>query len=158
MARPLGSAAGDFTRRLGKLSTAVKRGRRDTVSAMALAAKKAQNDQIKRDTGDMHLSGVGRRGARVGTRFDLSADRANVRATGPLHFVAHPMSPHRIPKVRTRGRRRVAVIPGVGVRAHAMHPGTRGKDTWRAGRRKAQRPVTQAAERRTANIIRRGFS
>lgn len=158
MARQIGDAAGDFAVRFGKLAAASKRGREDTLKQMGLAAKAAQNDQIRRDTGDMRLSGVGRRGARVGSRFDMRQGRVEVKATGPLHFVAHPMSPHRIPRERTRGRRRYAVIPGVGVRSSVQHPGTKGKDTWRKGTRRARRPISDAARDRMANAIRRGFS
>ena len=158
VSRPLSTAGTDFSQRFVKLATSVKRGRRDTLRDMGMAAKKAQVQQIRVDTGDMRLSGVGRRGARVGARFDSESDsRVKVFATGPLHFVAHPMSPHRIPKQRRRGRRRYVVIPGVGVRAWAQHPGTRGKDTWNRGAKKARPDVTKAAESRLANVIKRGF-
>ncbi|MEO6570323.1 MAG: hypothetical protein ABIO83_02135 [Ilumatobacteraceae bacterium] len=159
MAKPLSRAGPDFVQRLSKLSTAVEKGKRDTLQQAALEAKRVQVDEIRRDTGDGRLSGVGKRGAKVGARFDFRGDgQVVVKATGPLHFVANPMSPHRIPKLRTSGRRRFIVIPGVGVRANAMHPGTRGKNTWVDGRRQAEPKITKVMQSETANIVKRGFS
>lgn len=156
---PIGNAGRDFVVRFRRMSTAVERGRKDTIVAASLAAKKVHADTIRKDTGDSRLSGVGKRGAKVGARFDMKRpDRAEVKATGPLHFVAHPMSPHRIPKARgERARKRYAVIPGVGVRAYANHPGTKGKNTWNKATRKAQSAATRELQRETRTIIKRAF-
>ena len=106
----------------------------------------------------MRLSGVGRRGAKVGARFDIKGDGVDVKATGPLHFVANPMSPHRIPKQRgPRARKRYAVIPGVGVRAYANHPGTRGKNTWNRQSRKAREAASAQIRDRYTKIARKAF-
>ena len=126
----------------------------------ANAAKTEQLGVIRRDVGsDLRLSGVGKRGAKVGVRYDLAgSDRVTVKATGPLHFVAHPMGAHQIPKKRgKRARRRYAVIPGVGVRAWARHPGTSGKDTWNRGAKRARPKMTKAIDQKTSKIIKRGF-
>jgi len=159
MVAPLSKAGGDFAARLGKIGKAVQTSRKDTLTAMGTAAKREHADTIRADTGDSRLSGVGKRGAKVGARFDLvGGDRVEVKATGPLHFVANPMSPHRIPKSRARGRRRYAVIPGVGVRAWANHPGTSGKNTWKRGVPAARKKVTKVADDRVADTIRKAFS
>lgn len=80
------------------------------------------------------LRGVGKRGAKVGVRYDVLGDKALVRATGPFHLLERDTKEHRIPKVRgARARKRVVVIPGVGVRAWANHPGTKGKHPWAKG-------------------------
>ena len=138
--RPLGQAGNDLAKRLGKIASATERGRKDTLVAAGLAGKDIHTATIRRDSGgDSRLSGVGKRGAKVGARFDIKGDRVVMKATGPLHFVAHPMQPHRIPKKRgSRARRRYVVIPGVGVRSSAQHPGTRGKNTWNRASRRAQ--------------------
>lgn len=157
--KPLGNAGADFGRRLGKIAMAVDRGRRDTLTSAALAAKAEQERMIRRDSGgDMRLSGVGRRGAKVGARYDVRGNRVEVKAIGPLHFVAHDTKAHRMPRVRgRRARRRYVVIPGVGVRAYAMHPGTRGKDTWNRGREAAAPKVTKIMRSELANVVKRGF-
>ena len=158
--RSIVHAGPDFTHRLKALSTSIEKGRRDTLVAAGVAGKRAHAAVIQRDSGgDSRLSGVGKRGAKVGVRFDIRGERLTMKATGPLHFVANPMSPHRIPRVRktNRAKRRVVVIPGVGVRAHARHPGTKGKNTWRRGVTSARPKVTKVMRSETANIIKRGF-
>lgn len=94
------------------------------------------------------LRGVGKRGAKVGVRYDLKANSAYVRATGPLHLLERNTKAHRIPRQRktTRAKKRLLVIPGVGVRAFADHPGTRGKHPWAKGVA-AARPVQERAHR-----------
>jgi len=160
---PLSSAGDDFARRLDRLGSTVRKAQRPAVTSAALAAKKAQLEVMRTDTGgDLRLSGVGRRGARVGVRFFVQGDReALVRATGPVHFVAHPMSPHRIPRQRSaRGRRRYVIVPGAdrgGVRSSAQHPGTRGKNTWRRGRRKASVAVENEVVEKMGKAIAQGF-
>jgi len=84
---------------------------------------------------DLKLRGVGKKGARIGVRYDYTGpSSALVRATGPFHLIESDTVGHRIPKVRgSRARRRVVVIPGVGVRAFANVKGTKGKHPWAKG-------------------------
>lgn len=100
----------------------------------SMEAKTILTSSIRQAVGpDMRMSGVGRRGAKVGVQWDIKGHTnptSLVRATGPLHFVERSSRPHRIPKLRARGRKRYAVIPGVGVRASANHPGTKAKRPW----------------------------
>lgn len=80
------------------------------------------------------LRGVGKKGARIGVRYDIANNKALVRATGPFHLLERDTKAHRIPKVRgSRARKRVVVIPGVGVRAFANVKGTKGKHPWEKG-------------------------
>lgn len=90
-----------------------------------LAAAGVQNGKLR---------GVGKRGAKIGVRYDVAGDTALVRATGPFQLIERDTKAHRIPKVRgARARKRVVAIPGVGVRAWANHPGTKGKHPWAKG-------------------------
>lgn len=57
----------------------------------------------------------------------------------------------------TGGRKAVLNIPGVGFRRSARHPGTRGKDTWNEGRRKATVKVREVINRESDNVIRDAF-
>lgn len=93
---------------------------------------------------------VGKKGAKVGVRFDLPAPhKAVVRMTGPAHLLESDTQAHRIPRGTIgRGRRQRAntkkiFIPGVGVRAYANHPGTRGKHPWAKGIRLSLPKVDQ---------------
>jgi hypothetical protein len=49
------------------------------------------------------------------------------------------------------------VIPGVGVRRSAQHPGTKGKYPWRKGNAAAEEKVQQVLTSKTATVIRRNF-
>lgn len=152
----LSKAGSDFARRVGRLATAVDKGRTETLRKAGMVGKSEHVDLLRRDSGgDLRLSGVGKRGARIGARFDMDgAGRVTVKATGPVQFLANPMSPHRIPRQRSRGRRRVVVIPGVGVRAFANHPGTPGKDSWNRAVPEARRKVTKVMLDEYGNIVR----
>lgn len=156
MSLSLSKAGPDFARRVGRIATSVDKGRKETLRQAGMVGKKEHADLLRRDSGgDSRLSGVGKRGARIGARFDMVGEGAvAVKATGPVHFLANPMSPHRIPRQRARGRRRVVVIPGVGVRAYANHPGTPGKDSWNRAVPEARRKVAKVMLNEYGNIIR----
>jgi hypothetical protein len=82
--------------------------------------------------GSGRLRGVGKKGGTIGVRYDvLGPDRVVVRATGQFQLLESNTKAHRIPKMRSR--QRVVVIPGIGVRAWANHPGTKGKHPWAKG-------------------------
>jgi hypothetical protein len=164
MVKPLSQLPADLTKRVTRIDKAINDSIRDTVRAAAIAAKDAQLDEMRGDTGgDLILSRVrSGKGARIGTRYDLTGTGKNtlatIRATGPVPLVANPTKPHPIPKVGPRARRRKRLaIPGVGVRMNANHPGTRGKDTWNDGRVKAVPRVTAIVERRTDNAVTKAF-
>jgi hypothetical protein len=160
MARDISHMAGDLTRRVEKIDRAIDTNTRDIVREGAIAAKKAQLDEMRSDAGgDLRLSHVGRRGANIGARFDLRGTgrttSAEIKATGPVPILANPTKPHRIP--RARKGRRVISIPGIGVRASANHPGTKGKDTWVKGREKAQPRVKTVIGRKTDEVVTKAF-
>lgn len=80
------------------------------------------------------LRGVGKKGQKIGVRYDIVGKAALVRATGPFHLIERDNKDHRTPKVRgARARKRVVVIPGVGVRAYANVKGSKGKHPWAKG-------------------------
>jgi len=83
------------------------------------------------------LRGVGKRGARLSVRYTVTGAgveaRARVSAEGPFQLIEADTQAHIIPKARTRGARRYVVIPNVGVRSLAHHPGTKGKHPWAKG-------------------------
>jgi hypothetical protein len=157
LVRDISHLGKDLTDRAVKLDRAVKRGARDITLAGAKVAKDAQLDVMRPDSGgDLRLSGVGRRGAAIGARYDLRGDTADIKATGPLPLIANPIKAHRIPKARGR-RRKVLAIPGIGVRASAMHPGTKGKDTWNRGRERATPRIKTAVSRKSDEVVRKAF-
>jgi hypothetical protein len=155
--RDISHLGSDLTKRAQHLDQAVKRGARDIVLAGGKAGRDAQLDVLGPDSGgDYRLSHVGKRGARVGARYDLRGDTADIKATGPVPLLANPIRPHRIPRANRR-RRGVIVIPGVGVRASANHPGTRGKDSWNKGRERAKPRIKTAVARKSDEVVRKAF-
>lgn len=157
MTKTLAQMPADIAARVKKIDAAIKNGEREMLTAGAVAAKRAQLEVMQRDAGgDLRLSHVGKRGARIGARFDLVAGEAFVKATGPVPLLANPTKPHTIPRA---GRRRPKglLIPGVGVRASVNHPGTKGKDTWNRGRESAQPKIRAAIGEKSDAIVRRAF-
>jgi len=160
--RDISHLAGDLTRRLDKIEQAIEQSAHSSMRQAAVVAKDAQLEQMRTDAGgDLRLSRVrSGKGAAIGARYNLSGvgttTTAEVSATGPLPLLTNPMPPHRIPKTGGR-RRKPLVIPGVGVRASAEHPGTKGKDTWNKGRERARPRVTTVIGRNTDQAVRKAF-
>jgi hypothetical protein len=161
--KPFSQAGADISARMTKLATAIQAGNRETLTAALKVAKAEHVKVIDADSGgDGRLSRMGRNGAKVGARYDIvnstGADvSGKVGKTGPLHILANPTKPHQIPRQRARGRRRYVVIPGVGVRSSAQHPGTKGKNTWARGRKQAEPHVKREVSKRTTNILKRAM-
>jgi hypothetical protein len=131
MARDLADLARSASATADALQVAQKIG----VRKAALHVTTAIRLEIRKVTGDMKLSGVGRRGARVGAKYDIKGTvnpTAFITATGPLHLIERDTSPHRVPRNRRSGRKRYAVIGGHPY-DHADHPGTAGKHPFERG-------------------------
>jgi hypothetical protein len=106
---------------------------RRATNAAALEVKGVLLAEMRRAAPNLRLN-VGKRGKKIGVSYQpgASSGTAVIRATGPVQLIESATKPHRIPRERRRGRR-VVVIPGLGVRAWANHPGTRGKHPWSKG-------------------------
>lgn len=126
--------------------------------------------------GDQVLSRVrSGKGARVDVRVTLQGSGTGTRAVvlpvGPVSLVENDTRAHRIPfqylAERTGGRRSysmarrrraqragVVVIPGVGVRAHVRHRGTRGQHPVGNAMRMAGREAGQAGAEVFARAVR----
>jgi len=138
----------------------------DDVADLDLAVVKEASQATKEAVlkrAPARLSGVGKRGAKLGVRYNVSNStepKSLVFATGPFQLIENNTKAHRIPKERKQrkgARRRLAVIPGVGPRAWAMHPGTKGQHPWAKGVKAAEPEVAALLEKRTTLAIRRIF-
>lgn len=69
------------------------------------------------------------KGVKVGVTVKMERGGALVRATKPAHLAINPTKAHRIKPRRRRGKKAI-LIPGVGPRANAQHPGTKGTRSW----------------------------
>lgn len=170
MPRPLNALPSDVRRKVQAMERAVVRDRAAIVRQAANEAAEQQRQIVARDTGgDMKLSGVGRRrgrpgGRAVGVRVRMAGNTAEVLASGPMPLIDRPIPPHTITSafgrgrgVTASGRRAVIRIPGVGFRASAQHPGTRGKDTWDRGKRQALPAADREIDRETTRRLTQAF-
>lgn len=118
-------------------------------------------------------------GVRVNVNKRKTSPSALIAAKGPLQIINNDTSGHVIRSTRARGRQRkgfvgptlpgqfsksngrfmgpekaaVLSIPGIGARASARHPGTKGKNTWQVGAKQAHPAATKIMRGRTFNVI-----
>jgi hypothetical protein len=125
--------------------------------------------------------GNARVGVRVTVNKSKSKPSALIAATGPLQIINNPTAGHVIRSAYLNGKGRkgfvgptaggqfsarkknfigpvasqkMAInIPGIGFRASARHPGTKGKQTWQHGRTKAEPVIRKAMGTRTFNVV-----
>lgn len=129
---------GQFVVKTNKMVGELGRLENSTVKLAAQTVKTSVLTQLQiAGVQDQRLRGVGKRGAKIGVTYPpVTGNSTLVRATGPFQFIESDTKAHRIPRERAargRARKRYAVIPGVGVRAYADHPGTKGKHPWQKG-------------------------
>jgi hypothetical protein len=131
----MADSVAQFVAKTGKMGNELTRLEHRMVETAALAVKRSVTAQmVAAGVKGGRLRGVGKRGARIGVRYDIKDKKALVRATGPFHLIERDTKAHRVPKQRgVRARKRVVVIPGVGVRAYANVKGTKGKHPWEKG-------------------------
>ena len=123
------------TRMAAQLPGELQKGQKTGVRRSALFVTKAIRAEIRAATGDSRLSGVGRRGARVGAGYDVKGNvnpTALITARGPLHLVERKTNPHTIAP-RRRGRRKALALADGGFAAYANHPGTPAKRPFEKG-------------------------
>lgn len=160
---------------------------RTTRKAAEAAKREQEAELRRDSGGDMVLSGTARRGRgarRVGATIRIvnrnsTNVTAEIKAVGPVPLIANDTVGHVIRSAYVRGayrssrsggqifgpaapaitgnRRAVLNIPGVGFRRSARHPGTRGKNTWNEGRRKATIVVREVINRESDNVVRDAF-
>jgi hypothetical protein len=106
--------------------------------------------------GNNRLSGVGRRGARVGARYDVNTGpnpSALISAKGPLHLLEHPTRPHNIAPKRKKALR---FANGV-VRGSADHPGTQPSRPFERGYLATRGETGVIFDREIQNAIRKAL-
>ena len=122
------NSLGDVARMAEALPRELQAAQLRGINAAALHVTKGIRGEIRAVTGDMRLSGVGRRGARVGARYDVKGTvnpTAIIMATGPLHFVEHPTESHDIaPRRRKKGKKGALRLRDGSYARRVLHPGT----------------------------------
>jgi hypothetical protein len=155
----------DLTRMVSALPGELQQAQVAGVRKSALLITRSIRDEIRTATGgDSRLSGVGRRGARVGARFDVKGSvnvTALIRATGPMQLIEFDTSPHDIQgrkrRRAARGGGKVGVLRfadgGFSMTAH--HPGTTGKHPFRRGWVKSRHRAGPTFDAEVQRAIRR---
>lgn len=132
-----------FGRKMSRLAGDMRHTDRRVANAGALVVKTQVQQELRLAAPRGRLN-VGKRGRRVGVRYDLLDHAARVKMTGPAQLLERPTKPHRIPRDTRRGRRKKVFIPGVGVRSAVQHPGTHGKYPWAKGLTQARPKIGRA--------------
>lgn len=172
-----------FADKTKRYATAWQRANRDAVSRAALTIKGSVMTQIARTTGgSMKLSGVGKKGSKVGVRYNVRGYYGNVTAivsaTGALHLLERDTKAHEIPRGfgsrRTRtsaGRlsaKRVSTsrsldqarpmkIGGEWRTGPFKHPGTKGQKPFELGVRTATPIVDRVMRQAHTSSLARTF-
>jgi hypothetical protein len=153
--RDLGDLAASASRTADALQPAQRRG----VQQAALHTVTLIRSEMRGATGDMRMSGVGKRGAKIGARYDVKGNTnpvALIRATGPAHLIERDTQAHRIPRERSRGRKRYAAFGG-SVYSRVEHPGTRGKHPFERGWKKAAPQTPAIFQREVRAALRKSW-
>ena len=142
----------DLARSVAQTPEALQRGALRGVTAASLYVTREIRDEIRGVTGDMRLSGVGRRGARVGAKYDVKGTGGNpsvlITATGPIQLIERDTAPHEMRPRRRRGAKALR-LPDGSFYAHVQHPGTRGKHPFEHG---AERGGLRSTEKFNAAV------
>lgn len=161
------SVGATVARKAMRATTELQRAGPVAMSAASLAFKRTIEAEIRKAAPSGRLKGVGRKGARVGVRYDLKNGgngllKSFFKATGPLHLLERSTKAHRItPRSRGRGRSRSAggglVLPDGGVRRSVQHPGTKGKQPFEKGIEKGKDAALKTLRNAHTDAIKRGL-
>ena len=124
---PLNDLAG-VARMAARLPEELQRAQLRGIRKAALDVTRGIRSEVRSASGgDNRLSGVGKRGTRIGARYTVSGSvnpSAFIKATGPMQLVEHPTRAHEIkPRARRKGRAALRFRDGTFAKS-AGHPGT----------------------------------
>lgn len=158
----MAKSVGAFARDMKGFPDALHQAATDAVAASALMVTKEARKRIADATGgDSRISNMGRRGAKVGARYDVRQGKnpsAIVKATGPLQIIERDTKPHRVPRERKskRGKKRLVLTPW-GPRAFINHPGTKGKHPFEKAVAEKAPKVPKVFQEKVAGAMRKQF-
>jgi hypothetical protein len=139
-----------------ELQVAQRRG----IQQGALAVTKAIRAEVKSASGgDNRLSGVGKKGARVGAKYDVKGQvnpTALIKATGPMQLLEHPTRPHEITPRKRRKKGALRFKDGT-FAMNASHPGTRPKKPFERGVNKTQHEPARLLDKAVQDAIRKAI-
>lgn len=157
----LSSNSDDVIRRLGLVAGDLARIQGEGARQIAQRQSSLATANMKRISGDGRLSGVGKRGAKVGVQMRRRGQSNwQVRATGPWQLVEGNTKAHSLNRRRARrGRRQVYNTPwGFRARIPGQHPGTRGRYPWKTALDITKREAPGIYRRQIAASMQRRYS
>ncbi len=162
-------SAGQLAVKLRAAGKGVERATLEGVREAAIAGKAIFEAELVGAVGGRRLSGVGRKGAKVGARFTNPTSTVNPTAivmyTGPVHLVNSGNRPHWIAPRNanhfgnSRGKGAHALyFPDGEVRGFAVfHPGTAGKEFYPTARERLQAAAPAIMQRAENRELRKVF-
>lgn len=141
------TSGAEFAGKIHRFAGEVAKLPRDTAYTNAKVAKATLQGAVAAMAPGGRLSGVGRRGARVGVGYTVYGDGVvKVTARGPVWLVDQPTSAHDVAPKKRRGDKAALYAPGYdhpfGGTVHVG--GTRGKHAWERTRDQALPPLIKA--------------
>lgn len=140
------SSAAEFAGKINRFAGEVSKLPRDTAYSNARIGKATLGAAVQTMAPGGRLSGVGRRGARVGVGYNVYGDGVvQVSARGPVWLVENPTSAHDVAPKKRRGK---GALYGPGYdhpyRGTVHVSGTRGKHAWEHARDQVLPPLLKA--------------
>ena len=149
----------DLALSAGRMATAVPTMQKAGVTKAAKHTTTIIRQEIRKITGDMRLSGVGKKGASVGAGYEIFGQGihsyAEITSRGPLRFIEFNTKAHRIPRKKAR-KKKYAVVDGHPYN-HANHPGTTGQHPFERGARKAGVHTAEIFQDEMRAVIRKAW-
>jgi hypothetical protein len=154
----LASSVGQqLARKMERTQAELLRARRTAVTAGAMELKQGVQRRLPASG---RLRGVGKKGARVGVRYDLKGDtEAVVKAIGPLHLLENATAAHDIQPKKRRGKGGNAALklPDGSFRGVIHHPGTKGQKPFAKGIEDARPKALRAMANPITDAVKRGI-
>lgn len=145
---------------MSRLTREVKNAEKSAVNRASLEAKTIHLAELRTVAPSGRLRNVGKSGAKLNVRYDVTGTTSLLRATGPWHLIENPIKAHPI-AVRARrrgGARAKALATPYGPRASVQHPGVqRTSGPWKRGAVKARPVVTKRVHNAFSDAWARGI-
>lgn len=156
------STPAQFTAKMHRATDEISNASRKGVEQVSLdLTRKARRNIAGASGGDSRLSGVGKRGTKVGARYTLKGETALVRAEGPLQLIERDTKAHSIvPRSVSRTRRTAgpkALSTPYGPRYSVDHPGTRGQHPFEKAVDATAPDALRIFQRELEQALRRAF-
>lgn len=144
-------------RKMDAVAREIDRAERTALARAGLAAKQITLAEINADTGDGRMSGIGKNGAKISARFDVTGDSVKVRMVGGAAAILergrHTATPV---KPKKRGGKKAIATPW-GPRASAQGSTAAGHHTFDRAFEKSKPVIDRVLRDPIVDAAVRGF-